>query len=303
VTPVTLEVALTVQQELQSRLDEAERLRRQQVERARYEADLARHRYMQVDPNNRLVADSLEADWNDKLRALQEVQEQCQRQSQADRAMLNEKTRAEILSLATDFPRLWRDPRTSDRDRKRMVRLLVEDVTLLRTDVIAMHVRFKGGVTQSVTVPLPKNGCESWQTAPEIVAEIDRLLDEYTEDEIAMQLNDRGLRSGKGQRFNHRLVGNVRRGYRLKSRYQRLREAGLRTAAEMAAELGVCKTTIHDWRRLGLLPGHAYNAKQQYLFDPVEHDGPIKQQGRKLSERTPFSPLVADRTKEVQDEA
>ncbi len=130
-TPVTLEVALTVQQELQSRLDQVERLRRQQVERARYEADLARRRYMQVDPSNRLVADSLEADWNDNLRTLQEDQEQCQRQSQADRAMLGEKARAEILSLATDFPRLWRDPRTSDRDRKRMVRLLVEDVTLL----------------------------------------------------------------------------------------------------------------------------------------------------------------------------
>lgn len=303
VTPVTLEVALTVQQELQSRLDEVERLRRQQVERARYEADLAQHRYMQVDPNNRLVADSLEADWNDKLRALQEIQEQCQRQSEADRAVLDEKTRAEILSLATDFPRLWRNPHTSDRDRKRMVRLLVEDVTLLRTDVITIHVRFQGGATQSLTVDLPKNACESWQTDREIVAEIDRLLEEHTDAEIATQLNDRGLRSGKHHEFTPRLVGNVRRGYHLKSHYARLREKGLLTAAEMAAELGVCKTTVHDWRRLGLLPGHAYNAKQQYLFDPVEHDGPMKQQGRKLSQRTPFTPFVADRTKEVQDEA
>jgi DNA invertase Pin-like site-specific DNA recombinase len=303
VTPVTLEVALTVQQELQSRLDEVERLRRQQVERARYEADLARHRYMQVDPNNRLVADSLEADWNDKLRALQEVQEQCQRQSHADRAVLDKNTRAEILSLATDFRRLWRDPRTSDRDRKRMVRLLVEDVTLLRTDVITMHVRFQGGTTQSLTVALPKNGCESWQTDPEIIAQIDRLLDTYTEAEIAAQLNERGLRSGKDQRFNHRLVGNVRRGYHLKSRYARLRERGLLTAAEMAAELNVCKTTIHAWHRHGLLRAHAYNAKQQYLFNPVEHDGPVKQQGHKRSERRPFTPIVIDRTKEVQDEA
>jgi hypothetical protein len=217
--------------------------------------------------------------------------------------MLDEKTRAEILSLATDFPRLWRDPRTSDRDRKRMVRLLVDDVTLLRTDAIVMHVCFKGGATQSLRVPLPKNACESWQTDPEIIADIDRLLGEYTEAEIAKQLNRRGLRSGKGQAFNHRLVGNIRRGYDLKSRYQRLREAGLLTAAEMAAELGVCKTTVHDWRRLGLLPGHAYNAKQQYLFDPVQHEGPIKQQGHKCSERIPFTPLVIDRTKEVQDEA
>jgi len=303
VTPVTLEVALAVQQELQGRIDEVDRLRRQQVERARYEADLARHRYLQVDPNHRLVADSLEADWNDKLRVLSEVQEQCQRQGETDRMVLDEKTRSEILSLATDFPRLWRDPHTSDRDRKRMIRLLVEDVTLLKRDDITMHVRFKGGTTHSLTVSLPKNACESWQTRPEIVAEVDRLLAEYTEAEIAIQLNERGMRSGKGREFTHLLVGNIRRGYRLKSRYERLREAGLLTAAEMAAELGVCKNTIHDWHHHGLLQGHAYNAKDQYLFDPVEHDGPIKQQGHKRSERKPFTPVIIHRTKEVQDEA
>lgn len=303
VTPVTLEVALAVQQELQSRIDEVDRLRRQQVERARYEADLARHRYMQVDPNNRLVADSLEADWNDKLRALNEVQEQCQRQGQADRTLLDEKTQSEILSLATDFPRLWRAPHTSDRDRKRMVRLLVEDVTLSKADTITMHVRFKGGTNHSLTVSLPKNACESWQTHPEIVGEIDRLLAEYTEAEIATQLNERGLRSGKGRAFTHRLVGNVRRGYHLKSRYERLREAGLLTAAEIAAELGVCKTTVHAWHRHGLLRGHAYNAKEQYLFDPVAHDGPVKQQGHKRSERRPLTQVIIHRTKEVQDEA
>jgi DNA invertase Pin-like site-specific DNA recombinase len=302
-TPVTLEVALAVQQELQGRIDEVDRLRRQQVPRARYEADLARHRYMQVDPNNRLVADSLEADWNDKLRALNDVQQQCQQQSQGDRAVVDETVRSEILSLATDFPRLWRDPRTSDRDRKRMVRLLVEDVTLVKADEIAMQVRFKGGTTHALTVPLPRNASESWQTHPDIVARIDGLLAEYTETEIATQLNEQGLRSGKGRKFTHRLVGNVRRGYHLKSRYDRLREGGLLTATEMAADLGVCKTTVHAWHHHGLLRGHAYNAKEQYLFDPVEHDQPAKQQGHKRSERRPFTPVVVNRIKVVQDEA
>ncbi len=90
IEPVTLEVALTVQQELQSRLEEADQLRHQQVERARYEADLAQNRYMQVDPNNRLVADSLEADWNEKLRALTQAQEQYEQQCQADRMVFDE---------------------------------------------------------------------------------------------------------------------------------------------------------------------------------------------------------------------
>ena len=258
---------------------------------------------MQVDPSHRLVADSLEADWNDKLCALNEVQQHCQRQGAADRTLVDEKAHAEILALAVDFPRLWRDPRTSDRDRKRMVRLLVEDVALLKADEITMSVRFQGGATQVLVAPLPRNASESWQTPPDVVAEIDRRLDESTEAEIAEQLNEQGLRSGKGREFTHRLVGNVRRGYHLKSRYERVRDAGLLTAAEMAVELGVCKTTIHAWRRHGLLHAHAYNAKDQYLFQPVEHVGPAKQQGQKRSERIPFTPVVVHRTKEVQDEA
>src|SRR5438445_12003102 len=79
VTPVTLEVALAVQQELQSRLEEADRLRQQQVERARYEAELARRRYLRVDPDNRLVADSLEADWHNQLKLLTAAAEVCER--------------------------------------------------------------------------------------------------------------------------------------------------------------------------------------------------------------------------------
>jgi hypothetical protein len=112
VTPLALEVTLTVQQEMQARLDEVDRLRKKQVERARYEADLAQRRYLHVDPANRLVADSLEADWNNKLRALTAAQEQYDEQRQNDRAAISEQRRASIAALAHDFPRLWQNPKT-----------------------------------------------------------------------------------------------------------------------------------------------------------------------------------------------
>ena len=89
---------------------------------------------MQVDPKNRLVADALEADWNERLRALTEAQEQYERQRQADRAVLDQESRSRILALTTDFPKLWNDPKTPDRERKRMARLLIEDVTLTRVN-------------------------------------------------------------------------------------------------------------------------------------------------------------------------
>lgn len=103
VTPMALELALAVQQEITARLDETDRLRHRQVERAQYEADQARHRYMQVDPANRLVADSLEADWNAKLRALGAAQEDYQRRRTADRLAVDENERQRILSSPRTF--------------------------------------------------------------------------------------------------------------------------------------------------------------------------------------------------------
>ena len=146
-TPHALEVALTVQGELDTRAAEADALRRQAVERARHRADLARRRYLAVDPDNRLVADSLEADWNDALRALQAAREDYERVTAAAAAILSDELKHRIRSLATDFPALWANPHTAQRDRKRMVRLLVDDVTLHKTDRIHLHVRLRGGQT------------------------------------------------------------------------------------------------------------------------------------------------------------
>jgi DNA invertase Pin-like site-specific DNA recombinase len=300
VAPATLEIALATQEQLQSHWEEANRLRKQQVERARYEADLAEHRYMQVDPNNRLVADALEADWNEKLRVLTEVQERYERQCQADRALVDETSKAQVFSLATDFPKLWRDPKTSHRERKRMVRLLIEDVTLLKADKITAHVRFKGGAIRTLTLPLPLNSWQSRQTNPEMVSEIDRLLSDYTDAQIASQLNDRGLQSGMGHRFIPRLVARIRRSYRLKSRYDRLREAGMLTLSEIARKLEVAPCTVRNWRKHGLLRAHLYNDKNQYLYEPVDDSGPVKSQGHRLSQRRRFPEVPSDRTKEVQ---
>lgn len=102
---------LAVQQEWRTRREEADALRKQQVERARYEAELARARFMRVDPRNRLVADSLEAGWNGKLRELNDAQELYERFRQQDAAVVDS-TRSQVLELATNFPKLWNDPRT-----------------------------------------------------------------------------------------------------------------------------------------------------------------------------------------------
>jgi hypothetical protein len=138
VNPIALEVTLVVQRELQSRMQEADRLRHSQVERAQYESDLAQRRYLRVDPDNRLVADSLEADWNHKLRALTQAHEEYARRREQDARVLTAEQRAAVLALASDFPRLWNDPSAPDRERKRIIRLLLEDVTLNRDHQITL---------------------------------------------------------------------------------------------------------------------------------------------------------------------
>lgn len=266
VTPLALEVALKVQSEIQARLAEADRLRKQQVQRAQYEADRAQLRYMRVDPNNRLVADTLEVHWNEKLRLLAQAKEEYEKRHQSDAAQITEEQKAKILAPASDFPRLWQDPKTPDRDRKRMARLLLEDATLRRDEDILVQVRFKGGATQQLHLPLPKSAWALRKTKPEIIAEMDRLLNDRSEFEVACSLNERGWRSSAGNAFTLRMIHQLRFAYSLKPRRERLREKGWLTVHEVAALLGCPWTRVNHWRRAGLLESLRYGTQIHRLY-------------------------------------
>jgi hypothetical protein len=188
-------------------------------------------------------------------------------------------------------------------ERKRLVRLLLEDVTLIRNSEITAHVRFKGGITQTLTVPLPLNAWQLRITSPEVVAEIDRLLDHNTNLQIASLLNDRGLRSGEGKSFTSQIVARIRRRSGLTSRYDRLRKAGMLTVEEMAVVLGISPQSVKIWNRHGLLRSHACNDKNDCLFEHPGKNPPLKAQGRKLSERRLVNEIAAQGAQEVQYEA
>lgn len=228
------------------------------------------------------------------------AQDQYEQQSQADRSLLDEQSRERIRVLATDFPRLWNDPRTSDQQRKRMVRLLIEDVTLRKADQITVNVRFKGGSQQMLTIPRPLSAWEARMTDRQAIAEIDRLLNDHTIGQLVPILNQQGLHSGTGLAFTPTIVARLCRAYQLPSCYDRLREAGKLTLAEIATQLQVSTATVKIWRRHGLLRGHAYNDKNECLFDPPDQATPVKSQGRKLAERRRFPEVVSNRANEVQ---
>ena len=303
VTPMALEATLAVQQELHARREAVDQLRRQQVERAQYDAELARRRYMRVDPDNRLVADALEAEWNEKLRAHLAAQEEYERHSGSDAGDLDEQQQARIRALATDVPRLWQDPAVAHRERKRMVRLLLEDVTLRKDHEITVQVRFRAGATHALTLPLPIRAWQLRQTSPAVIAEIDRLLDQYTDADIAARLNEQGLQSGEHKAFHRLMVRRLREEYKLTPRYERLRSQGMLTLEEMATELHVCKDTVKIWRRRDLLRAHRYDERHDYLYDPPGTDRPIKGKWKQRRSGRPVSKIITQQSDEVQCDA
>jgi DNA invertase Pin-like site-specific DNA recombinase len=275
-TPMAVEVALAVQQEIQARLDEIDRLRLQQVERARYEAECARRRYMYVDPTNRLVADSLEGEWNDKLRRLSEAQDDYERGRQADRKVLDETQRQKLFSLPKNLSAIWNNPSTPQREQKRIVGLMIEDVTLIKREEITAHVRFRGGARTTLRLPLPLNAWQGRKTSDHVLAQIDELLKHHTDAQVADLLNERGLKTGAGDRFSSESLRWLRYATGLKSYKERLREAEMLTTQEIAAQLGICESTVKDWHRKGLLQGFKCNDKGDWLYHPPAENPPIK---------------------------
>ena len=252
-TPMTLAVTLEVQRELEMRAHETDTARRQHVERLRYDAELARRRYMKVDPDNRLVADTLEAEWNDKLRRHAEAADEYDRRSKQQAATLSAETRQRILGLAEQLPQIWNDPRVDFRDRKRIVRLLIDDVTLSKAQTITAHVRLPGGATRTLVLERPLPIAQIRKFKPELVVTVDQLLDQHCDREIANILNRDGWRTWEGKPFNLKKVAFIRQAYKLASRYERLRRRGMLTTREVAVKFGVSETAVHEWGRQGLI--------------------------------------------------
>lgn len=296
-TPMALGVALSVDAELKTRAEEADALRRGQVERARYEAELCRRRYLHVDPENRLVADALEADWNAHLRQLAEAEEAYDQWRRRRSNLIDEKKRSEILALATDFPRLWKSKETSHRERKRLIRLIIEDVALKKSDQIGIHVRFKGGALRTINVDLPG---VFRKTPPEVVKQVNKLLDDYIESEVADILNARGVLSGDGKRFDVLKVRHIRYAYHLKSRQDRLRARGLLSLTEIADLLDIHPCTVKKWHRLGVLHGTAFNEGNECLYELPGPDWSTKKTERKPEHRRIGTNVLPSKQHEVQ---
>lgn len=221
------------------------RMRLQQME---YEVALAERRYQEVDPSNRLVARTLEQRWNQALSQLEELRKQYAAIERNDARAATPEQKARVMALAKDFPRLWKSSSTSAKDRKRMLRLLIRDITVERRSTVRqviLHVRWQGGACTDVQVDLPLPIADCMRYSPAVREQVRTLAKQFTDEEIAEHLNQSGLRSAAGKPFDASKVQWIR--YRYGIAAVELKRPEELTVAQVAKRFGVSPGVVYYW--------------------------------------------------------
>ena len=253
----TIDLAIAIQEQVRFEFAEADRQRVHRIEAIRYEADLARRRFFEVDPANRLVAATLEADWNGRLRELEDACREREARAAARDAELSGLQRERIRALTRDFEQVWTASQTTNTDRKRLLGLLIEDATLSRDGhEVKVELRMRGGKALTLdTVHLPRPMAQVRKTPPDTLAALARLLETHTDEAAARELNRAGHRNWKDESYTAKRVRYTRHRYGLPSFLERertrLRAKGFASAPELAARFGVTPGTV---RTIGRAP-------------------------------------------------
>ena len=216
--PEQFQIALRAVNELQERSEAIDRQWRMRIERLDYQAHLAQRRYEEVDPSHRLVAATLEQRWNQALEEAQRLKDDYQNYRQQQGFELTAKQQAELLSLAEDLPRLWQAQTTSAKDRKRMLRLLIKDLTVEKRRAerkAILHIRWQGGAIEDLIVDLPLPMPVRIRYPESIVSQVRTLASTMTDLQIAETLNQAQLRGAKGKPFTKDMIKWIRYRYEI----------------------------------------------------------------------------------------
>lgn len=249
-----LQLALAAQDEMIERESTIRRQWELRLERAAYDANLAARRYEQVDPENRLVASSLEQRWNAALEQVDEVQRQMEEFGRRETRTFTQQQREQILTLARDFPKLWNSPATASKDRKRMLRLLVEDITVRRDEgqAVTLQLRWTGGACEEIALEVPAPMADRLRYKPELVDEVRRLAKDNDDRQIVAILNESGRKSSHGKAFTDAMIKWIR--YKHNIPAPNLKHANELTVGQVAEKFGVSTNVVHYWIEHKIIP-------------------------------------------------
>jgi DNA invertase Pin-like site-specific DNA recombinase len=259
-TPAGIQAAVAAAERLEVDHDAALAQWRLEVERTRYEAGLAERRYLAVDPQNRLVARGLERDWEARLAQVAAAEAELASRQQRRPTTLTAQERTAIRALGDDIERVWHAPTTTDRDRKELLRTLLEEVIVtVDRDAArgALLLRWRGGQASELVVDLPRSHPPKIRTDEDTIELVRRLAVHYPDATIAGILNRQGRRSARGLRFTATIVQGLRHHWGIPC-YQPPAtppEGELVTITRAAELLGVAPSTVHRWLADGFIAG------------------------------------------------
>ena len=259
-TPAAVEATEQAFRQLEADHDAALSQWRLAVERARYEAERAERQYRTVEPENRLVARGLETEWEKRLRDLAAAEAELERRQQQRPRTLSLEEKSSLRALGSDLSKVWTAPSTTDRDRKELLRTLLEEVivAIYRSEHRAhLTLRWRGGELSEIDLPLPRSQPRGRRTSEDTLSLLRRLAALYPDEVIAGILNRQGRKTASGERFTAVSVGGLRR-YRGIPRFQPPADPsqGEVVSIHKAAQiLGMNTSTIHRWLAEGFIAG------------------------------------------------
>ena len=258
--PASMEASLCAIEQLEADRDKALAQWRRQAERARFEAQRAKRRYQAVDPDNRLVARGLESEWEKCLRSLKDAEDELVRREQQRPRELSAEERADILALGADIESVWSAESTTDRDRKELLRTLLEEVIVAvdRTKQQAhLTLRWRGGLLSDLDLDLPRSRPASVRTDEDTVALVRRLANHHRDAVIAGILNRQERKTATGLSFTSNRVSSLRTHWGIACFEPPAEppEGLLVNVREAARILGVAPSTLHRCLNDGTIPG------------------------------------------------
>ena len=259
--PAALSACLAAVDELEHGHDSALAGHRREVERTRYDAAKAERRYRAVDPDNRLVARGLEADWEKSLAAAAAAAAELARREKRRPTALTSAERAAVLALGDDLDGIWAAPTTTAKDRKQLLHTLLDEVVVSISGEspdrrAELQIRWKGGAISELTVGL-KRAQPKIRTNDDTIELIRRLACHHTDAVIAGILNRQGRRTARGLSYTASRVQSLRHHWDVPCYQQNTHQAQgeLVTVAEAAAALGLAPSTLHRWLGDGFIAG------------------------------------------------
>lgn len=245
--PPEINLAIKAFDELEQRTEAVDGQWKLKIERVKYEVALAQRRYEEVDPANRLVASTLEKRWNESLQSLEEICKDYDKYQKKEGLSDIAGRKSDVLALGKSFPRLWESPTTKAKDRKRILRLVIKDITVRKLKdqkKVQMQIRWQGGANEEMVVDIPPNAADKWRHSPEIVNRVREMAKIFTDEQIAEKLNEGGLKTNKGNDYTISGLKWIRHKHSIPSPQ---RMPGEMTVTEVAAKFKVSEHVVYYW--------------------------------------------------------